>query len=70
MWHAGRSTLPIVDYQRVTLDRETGSHTFHSRPIIQHGPHGEFSIAEMVWHSTNLREPDGTPYIRVRVIQR
>ncbi|BDA44004.1 hypothetical protein COCOBI_05-1880 [Coccomyxa sp. Obi] len=63
----GRSTLPIVDHQQVTLHRDTGTITFHSRPIIQHGPHGEFSIADMVWESVNQREPDGSPYIRMDI---
>ena len=66
-WHAGRSTLPILDHQRVTLNRDTGNISFHSRPIIQYGPHGEFSIAEMKWDSVNQWESDGSPYIRVRV---
>ena len=58
--------MPIIDYQSTTLNKKTGNLTFDSAPIIQHGPHGEFSIAELHWEVFNRMETDGTPYITVR----
>ncbi|KAK9915782.1 hypothetical protein WJX75_004084 [Coccomyxa subellipsoidea] len=63
----GRPTLPILDYQRTTLNKETGNLTFDSAPIIQHGPNGPFSIAQLHWDVFNRVGSDGQPFITIDV---
>ncbi len=62
---AGRPTLPIIDHQSTAFNKKTGNLAFHSAPIIQNGPNGEFSIADMNWDILNRVEADGTPFVTV-----